>query len=132
MNIGHSYYLLALYSAKKRDLSRAVELARYAICFGEDEKASRLLELCLYELGTREDLSCVRDCKKWRKAEKAARSLEHQSVRVLIIRGCLYASVKRYGKAAKLFAMALEKDSGNALARDYLTETVKRQKGLCL
>ena len=132
IELSKDFYHLALVSAKKRDLSRAVVLARHALCIApEDEKASRLLEICLYELGDLGELNMERmrefvAKKKWRKAEAEARALKHQSVRVYNIRGCLYAASGRYRKAAVMFAKALEKDNGNETARRCLIEALNK------
>ena len=67
--------------------------------------------------------------KKWRKALLQAEKIPHQSVRVLLIQGCLYASAKHFGAASRVFVKALEKDCANPLALAGLAETVKRRKG---
>jgi len=110
--------------------------------------ARRLLGLCLFELGELDSAAAtlegfagltesvrqereeqnllfarVRELaarKRWRKAEVVLRAARHQSVRVLLTRGCLKASAKKYKEAARLFAGALEKDTGNSAAGAYL------------
>ena len=153
MSLDESYYSLALSCGKERNLSGAAVFARQALCLnGENEKARRLLGLCLYELGDLEGAADVfagmpewesvcaeRECaneafskirelaarKKWRKAESEARKIRHQSARVLKIRGCLLVASKRRGKASALFAQALEKDRGGQVI--FLTETTKQR-----
>ena len=130
------FYRLALASAKKRDLSRAVILARRALSFvPEDERTRRLLDICLFELRDTSgmDMGRMRELaagKKWRKAEAVARAVKHQSVRIYNIRGCLCAASGRYGKAAGLFAKALEKDRGNLTAQICLIESLSRKRRL--
>ena len=50
------------------------------------------------------------------RAMSSLKTLPHQSVRVLNIQGCLCAIAGKYAKAARFFALALEKDTGNKLA----------------
>ena len=121
------YCSLALHNAKQRDLSGAVVYARRSLILDPDnEKARRLLGLCLFESGEKilpGTLARVRELrarKKWRKAESLLRACKHQSVRVLLIRGCLMASAGKYKAAARLFAAALSKDKGNRAAMVYL------------
>ena len=118
-------YRLALIKASQRDLSGAVMLARHARVLNKShENAAKLLEICLCELDghspeTAEDNQKILvpvKLKKWRKAARFAGEAPHQSVRILNIRGCIYACAKRYGKAAREFSQALEKDKGNKLA----------------
>ena len=173
------YYSLALYYAKRRNLSSAVIYSRRSLMLDPDiEKARRLLGLCLFELGAfdgaaaaymgsagqqteqaaeqieqtaeqteqaaeqTEQAALLRTVaeermqllgvlarvgelaarKKWRKAEALLRACKRQSVRVLLIRGCLKASAKHYKAAAKLFAAALNMDSGNRAAMAYLRD----------
>ena len=139
-------------------MSGAVVYARRSLILDPDnEKARRLLELCLYEKGELDSaaaafgdstgpdaghsseqektiaqehkalpgtLARVRELharKKWRKAEALLRACKHQSVRVLLIRGCLKVSAGKHKAAARLFAVALSKDKGNRAAMAYLT-----------
>lgn len=136
------YYRLALSAAARRDLSSAVAYARYTCLLNTGhENAAKLLGLCLHEMGEpNEEYDAAADefeqirpliqRKKWRAARRLARSIPHQSVRVLNIQGCLCACSKRYGTAARFFAKALEKDSGNRLALSALTEVTTRRKQL--
>jgi tetratricopeptide (TPR) repeat protein len=135
------YYRLALLAALRRDLSGAALYARYALAFdAEHAGAAKLLELCLDELGEAacgsnapDELETVRALagqKKWSAAEKAARALPRQSVRVLNIRACLLAAGKRYARAADCFAKVLTMDHGNALAAEGFTETAARRNFL--
>jgi tetratricopeptide (TPR) repeat protein len=128
------YYRLALAAAQRRDLSGASLYARYALALNpEHEGAAILLSLCLDELGeavcdTPDALEKVRVLagqKKWREAEKAAKSIPRQSVRILNIRACLLAAAKRYVGAASCFAKALAMDRGNALASEGLAEVAE-------
>jgi hypothetical protein len=64
---------------------------------------------------------------KWRTALKTVEKIPHQSVRLLNIRGCILAGAKRYARAGKLFAAAMEKDAGSRAASTYLRETAKRE-----
>jgi len=163
------YCSLALHNAKQRDLSSAVVYARRSLILDPDnEKARRLLGLCLFETGELDGVAAafrdstgpddgryteqstlqvaghsseqektiaqehkalpgtlarvceLRARKKWRKAEALLRACKHQSVRVLLIRGCLMASAGKYKAAARLFAAALSKDKGNRAAMVYL------------
>ena len=155
--LSYDYYRMALFCARYNDLSRAVTLARNAICLDpDDERPRRLLGLCLYEMGymdgaekallifpelyrqvvdehelTREAIEKIRilvAAKKIRKAKTRARKIQNQSVRVLNIRGCLLAASKRYGKAAKIFTRALKKDSGDKTALTGIMEVCKKRK----
>lgn len=134
------YYRMALLSAKGHDLTAAAAYARYScsLCPGLD-KAARLLDLCLGELGDTEDirdtLAEIRSfmqIRLWRKAARAAGEIPRQSVRVLNIQGCIYAGEKRYEAAAGFFAKALGKDYHNRLAMEGLAETTGCLKGLTL
>jgi tetratricopeptide (TPR) repeat protein len=117
------YYRLALSAAVRRDLSGAAIYAQYACLLSpENGDAAKLLELCRYELGEKgedDGFDQVRGLvvqKKWRKAEQAARTIPHQSVRVLNIRACLLAVARQYTEAVNCFATALGKDRFNRLA----------------
>ena len=149
------YYRLALYKAKRRDLSGAVQYARRALRIDAGNKKARLLlGVCLYELGDLENavifleestdilidaryeqelvgkkLDQARELAesgKWRKAEASLRDIEHQSVRILTIRGCMKAAAGKYLPAADIFARALEKDKENRAAAAYLAEAAGR------
>jgi tetratricopeptide (TPR) repeat protein len=101
----------------------------------EDERIQRLLTICRYELEDLDgmDIGLIDElatAKKWRKALAAARTIKHQSVRMCNIRGCLFAAAGRYDKAARWFAKALTKDSGNITARIYLIEALSRKTRL--
>ncbi|MDR1204860.1 MAG: hypothetical protein LBL26_05180 [Peptococcaceae bacterium] len=155
--IGHRCYLLALSAAKRGDLSAAARLAACALSLDEtQDNARRLLGLCLYELGDLETAAGVlaacpdladaarEACAltragldeaerlarrgKWRAALSAADKIPHQSARLLNIRGCILAGAKRYVKAGRLFAEAMEKDTGSRFAPACLMETAKRAK----
>ena len=150
------YYRLALKYACLRDLSMAAVYARRAVSLNaENEQARKLLGICLYELGdldgaaaalkgisglssavnaerirAKETLGRVRALtarENWNKAKRSLRKLEHQSVRVLIIRGCIESAAKRYRAAAMLFGWALEKDAGNRMAAAYLAEAGRQR-----
>jgi tetratricopeptide (TPR) repeat protein len=132
---------LALLAAARRDLGNAALYARYTLALdAEHAGAAKLLELCLDELGETarvdripDGLETVRTLaaqKKWCAAEKAARALPRQSVRVLNIRACLLAAEKRYARAADCFAKALAMDRGNALAAEGFAETALRRNFL--
>jgi len=130
------FYRLALSSAAQHDLSRAVVLARCACGLDErHEKAVKLLELCLYELGSLkagsgdgfEQIRAAAEHKKWREASRLAGAIEHRSVRVLNIQGCIFACAKRYKPAARAFSQALEKDRGNKAAAAFLAEAAGHQ-----
>ena len=150
------YIKLALNFAKHRDLSKAKAYARRALLINpENDQSRKLLSLCLYELGELDGAAeaelkgfaglppealsqntCANDAlgrarelvdqKKWRKAEALLCGIKHQSVRVLVMRGCIKASVKQYKPAVALFARALEKDNGNRAALAYLLEAASR------
>lgn len=155
--LGHRYYRLALSAAKCGDLSGAARLAHCAVSLdGEQDKARRLLGICLLELGdTANAASILAECPeladkarethertkaglgeveqlvrrgKWRAALKAAGKIPHQSVRLLNIRGCILAGAKRYARAGRLFALAEEKDRGGCDAQVYLRATAIRIK----
>jgi tetratricopeptide (TPR) repeat protein len=127
------YYRLALAAARRRDLRGAVLDARCALALNpEHEGAAKLLSLCLDELGDDDDtpdgLEKVRalvEQKKWRNAEKAAKSIPRQSVRILNIRACLLAAAKRYASSSACFAKVLTMDRCNALASEGLAETAE-------
>jgi len=135
--LAEQYYRLALSKATQRDLSGAMELARYACLFDSShENAARLLELCQHESGY-PDSEYIDDIKQilirierreWRRAARLAKSIPRQSVRILNIRGCIYACAKKYAVAAGFFAEALEKDRGNRLAAAGLVEVTKHHK----
>jgi tetratricopeptide (TPR) repeat protein len=127
MELEKRYYRLALSAAVRRDLGGAAIYAQYACLLSpENGDAAKLLELCCYELGENgedDGLDQVRALvtqKKWRKAEQAARTIPHQSVRVLNIRSCLLALARQYTQAVDCFAAALGKDRFNRLATDGL------------
>ena len=136
--LAEQYYRIALSKAEHRDLSGAAQLAGYACLLDNNNKnAARLLELCQYELGDSDaefadEINQIRymvERKQLRQAARRAKAIPHRSVRVLNIQGCLYACDKRYGKAARAFAQALEKDCGNHFATASLAEVTKRRKG---
>lgn len=135
VGIDDRYYRLALARARDNDLSGAVRLAKLALLLNEKhEKARKLHEICMYELGGTgniseaqfRDLSGSMGFLARRKALSLLKS-EPQNVRVLNIQGLLYALSGRYKKAAAFFAAALEKDSGNELAARCLIEAAKRR-----
>jgi tetratricopeptide (TPR) repeat protein len=137
--LGTRYYRLALSAAAQRNLSSAVLYARYACLFdGGRRNAAKLLELCLYELGEAaggedDGLEAVRALAKkkdWRAAARAARTIPHQSVRILNIQGCLWAAARDHTQAADCFARALAKDRDNRLAAAGLAELARRPKPL--
>jgi tetratricopeptide (TPR) repeat protein len=124
-----SYYRLALFHAAQHNLSEAIRCARLALGYNAQHgNARRLLELCLYERGEYAEsaVQSLVERGKWRAAEKASARLPHQSVRVLLIRGCLWAVGKRYAEAARLFAEAAEADTGDRRAVLYLQEAVRK------
>jgi hypothetical protein len=123
-------YRLGLAAAKRRDLSAALAYAELSRALDpEKEDPARLAEICRTELGeagetpeTEQELSRIRllaGQKKWKAAAAAAR-ISPQTVRLLNIRGCLWALAARRGAAADCFAGALEKDRGNTLAAEAL------------
>jgi tetratricopeptide (TPR) repeat protein len=128
-------YRLGLEAAKRRDLSAALRYADCA-CILDPEcgDAALLGEICRYELGEADDepvlerLMALGAQKKWKAAAEMAGRVHHQSVRLLNIRGCLWALAKRYALAAECFAKALTKDRGNVLAADALAELGRRRK----
>jgi len=133
-----SYYRLALSAAAQRDVSAAAMFARYACMLNQNhENAAKLFGLCMNELGyfetdSSEVLMGIRALagqKKWREALNRAKSNHNNSVRMLNIQGCLYACAKRYGKAARFFSKALEKDRGNRLATACLAEVTRLRCG---
>ena len=156
-DLSNEYYRMALFNAKHNNLSRAAELAQNAICLNPDDgRPRRLLGLCLYEMGdmdgaekalsafpelyeqvadehklARAEIENIRSLmaeKKTRKAEARARKIRHKSVRVLNIRACILAASKRYKKAARIFARALNKDNGDKTALSGIMATcVKRR-----
>jgi thioredoxin-like negative regulator of GroEL len=155
--IGYRCYLLALSAAQRGELSVAARLAACALSLEEtQDNARRLLGLCLYELGNLEaaadilavfpDLAdAVREAcaltqtgleeteqfarrGKWRAALKTADRIPHQSVRLLNIRGCILAEAGHYARAGRLFAEAMEKDTGNRFTSACLMETARRTK----
>jgi tetratricopeptide (TPR) repeat protein len=123
------YYRLGLAAAKRRNLGAALAYADFSRALApEHEGAVRLAEICRTELGEPGEIpepELDRICllaaqKKWKAAALAAKALSPQTVRLLNIRGCLWALAKRYGPAADCFTKALAKDRGNALAADAL------------
>jgi hypothetical protein len=127
------YYRLGLAAARRRDLGAAL---RYADCVRildpQHCGASRLAEICRYELGgAREqalgEIGLLAGQKKWKAAAKAAKRAAHQSVRLLAIQGCLWALAKRHAPAAGCFAAALAKDTGNSPAAEALAELGRRR-----
>ena len=67
IEVAECYYRLALSKAVRRDLSGAVRFARNTCLLNENhEKAARLLELCLYELG--EENTVLNDVNKLKSA----------------------------------------------------------------
>jgi tetratricopeptide (TPR) repeat protein len=137
--LGTRYYRLALSAAAQRNLGSAAVYARYACLFdGEHQDAAKLLDLCLYELGEQADgesaddgfgtVRALAEKKQWRAAAKAARTIPHQSVRLLNIQGCLWAAAKDYAKAADYFAQALARDQDNRLAAVCLEDLAQRPR----
>jgi len=151
VELAKRYYRLALFCARKDDLSGAVKYAQRSLRLNADDASARkLLGLCLYELGeldgalsafegsaefseevrselkrTGETLKRARELasgKKWRKADALLRGDVRQSVKILNIRGCVKAASGRRRAAAQLFALALEKDVGNHAVVEYLAQ----------
>jgi tetratricopeptide (TPR) repeat protein len=123
------YYRLGLAAAKRRNLSAALSYAEFSrLLEAEHEGAARLAEICRAELGESGEtpepefdrLGLLAGQKKWKAAVLAAKDLSPQTVRLLNIRGCLWALAKRYRPAADCFTRALAKDRGNALAAEAL------------
>ena len=75
--------------------------------------------------GIIQQISALAQRGKWNKAAHLAKTIPHQSVRILNIQGCLYACAKRYGLAAHAFAEALAKDRSSRLAENGLIETTR-------
>jgi hypothetical protein len=97
--------------------------------------AERLAEICRYELGEEdarepelEAVGLLVRQKKWKAAALAARGLPHQSVRILMVQGCLWALARDDARAMDCFAGALTKDRGNRLAADALAEIARRRR----
>jgi Flp pilus assembly protein TadD len=139
MNLGTRYYRLALAAAARRDLTAAVLYSRHALLFApENPGAAKLLRICRCELGETEEAAPDEGLekverlaieKKWRDAARAACALPGQDVRILNIRGCLWALAGDYEKAVDSFARALKKDHGSRLAAEGLAEiTFKRKR----
>jgi hypothetical protein len=126
-------YRLGIAAAKRRDLSAALAYAELSrVLDPEREDAAHLAEICRTELGetgetpdpeTEGELNRIRllaGRKKWKAAALAAARISPQSVRILKIRGCLWALAKRRRPAADCFTKALAKDRGDALAAEAL------------
>ena len=140
-DLSEIYYRMALAAASKRNLSVAVIYARHACLLdAAHENAKKLLDLCLFELGELpqapnneysvvfEQIRDNANRKKWKAAARLARSIPRQSVKDLNILGCIYGCAKLYATAARYFAKALEKDRGNRLAIEGLTDSINRRK----
>ena len=136
-SLAERYYRLALSAAARRNLSCATEYARYACLLDAMHKdAAKLLKLCLYELGEPcseyagkfKQIRALAALKMWKRAGAVAGSIPRQSVLVLNIQGYINACAKRYDAAARFFAKALEKDSGNSTALAGLTEISNNRK----
>jgi len=134
--IAQQYYRLALSKAARRDLSGAAQFARYACQFdASHENAAILLDICRqesgdFDAGDNDDIKKIlisAERKEWRRAARMAKSIPNRSVRMLNIQGCIYACAKRYGKAARFFAEALEKDHGNQLSAAGLAEVMNKR-----
>lgn len=143
------YYQMALCAARKRDITQAAAYAHYCCeLFSDHERAAKLLEICLCELGDlnirrqggegREEASIRDMCTeirglaqsgKWRKAAHRAAAESVQNVRMLNIQGCIHACAGHFGTSARYFSKALEKDRGNHLALKGLMEATSRKKG---
>jgi len=152
-----NYYPLALSAAAAGNLSGAARLSLCALSLGEDEdKSRRLLGICLLELGQAEQAAAflsqcpdlasqaqeehrqlddalasvrkLREGGRWRDALKAARGAGRDSVRMLLVEGCLLAEAGRYAEAGRVFALAQEKDTGSADAAALLRESANRVK----
>jgi len=127
------YYRMGLARAKNRDLSGAAVYARTALSLNpENERAKKLLEICLSEIGRPLGLSnhkiTINGFIARRRAMSFLGSLPHQSVNILNIQGLICAIAGKYRKSAVFFAAALEKDKGNKLAADGLSAVLKRQQ----
>ncbi|MDR2785218.1 MAG: hypothetical protein LBB83_04810 [Treponema sp.] len=140
--IARRYYRLGLAAAKRRDLTAALHYALLACVLDPEDgaesclrDATQLAEICRNELGEArepafERIGLLVKRKKWAAAARAAGSISDQSVRLLNIRGCLWALAKRYAPAMECFARALAKDRGNIFAADALAETGRRRNRL--
>jgi tetratricopeptide (TPR) repeat protein len=140
--IARRYYRLGLAAAKRRDLTAAFRYALFACVLDPADgaesclrDATRLADICRYELGEAQDpafeqIGLFVKQKKWAAAARAAGSVSDQSVRLLNIRGCLWALARRYASAMDCFARALAKDRGSILAADALAEIGRRRNCL--
>jgi tetratricopeptide (TPR) repeat protein len=137
--IARYYYRIALGAAKRRDLSAACAWAKYALLLDDgQEGAAALLEICRRERGGPEceqdeagglaEIRRLAGQKKYAAAARAAERIPRQSVRILNIRGCLFAAAGRYERAADCFTRALMRDRSNRLAMDALAELNRRRK----
>jgi tetratricopeptide (TPR) repeat protein len=153
-DIAAMYYGLALARAKERDLTGAINYARCSLDIDpENERAKKLLEICFLETGcpmrpqtsqggAEGPLEALKRlggiCKHtggknavarvlWRfKAMPLINGVPDGNVRVLNIKACVCAVLGRRKKAARFFAMALERDKGNKLAAEGLRQVCKR------
>ncbi len=148
------YYRLGLAKAKNGDLSEAICYARISLGFNpENERAKKLLEICLRETGdtncfkTRQDVekgpsdalkSLKSIMERFEGQNALARVLTRlramsvinviaeDSVRDLNIKACACALIGDYKKAARFFAKALWRDKGNRLAFKGLRQVCER------
>jgi uncharacterized Fe-S cluster-containing protein len=148
------YYRLALARAKARDLTGAINYARCSLYVNpENERAKKLLEICFLEtgcptyfkasqdgvegplealkslkgiLGHTEGENAVTGLITRIKAMSLINDIPDDNVRVLNIKACACAVLGKRKKAARFFAMALERDRGNRLAAEGLRQVCKR------
>ena len=117
-----SYYRAALAAAAKNDLTMAIGFVRCSIAFGEDApSAEHLLDILhgrvFINTEERNRLNGLLSNNKFR---KAAREKLADTVEAHLIRGLLYAHLKRHRLAMEEVSRALAMDVGNELARRTL------------
>jgi hypothetical protein len=130
--LSHHYYRLGLTAAKQRYLTVALKYAECAFLMDpENADASALAEICRNELGCAltseqipEQVITLIQQKNWLEAARVLEKVSQQSVRLLSVQGCLWALLNRWVLSADYFARVLEKDRGNQLALEVLTQFI--------
>lgn len=151
---GEIFFRQAVRMAAERELAESLRCAQRAHALG-NPSAAEIIGLCYYELGdlaqaerfldeshretVRQERATVQEMLRavenwvqrgnYRKALKALQ-FSHPTVRLLTLRGCLYARIKSYRHASECFAEALKLDHHNEEALAFLSDVGARKQPL--
>lgn len=151
---GEIFFRQSLRLAAEHELAESLRCAKRALALGSPH-AGEVMGLCYYELGDlalaehflnefhqeavrkerasiQEMLHTVEGLVQRGSYKKALRALQfsHATVRLLNLRGCLYARIRHYRQAAACFSEALKLDRRNEEALAFLSDVGARRQPL--